>query len=119
MKNIYASDSLAGGITGRFSNGEIKFSGNTGNISGAYYVGGISGNFYGDCILDACYNRGDVEGRFHEPYTQACYIGGICGYVQTLNSESYCGNCYNTGNISSLYENIRWHYWLHRKCFHQ
>ncbi len=59
--------------------GTIKNCYNTGNISGYYRIGGITGENCDDGIILNCYNRGIISGESD--------IGGICGKGQ-MNDDS-------------------------------
>ena len=52
------------------------------------YVGGIVGRTGADCLIEGCFNNGQVEGNEN--------IGGIAGFT---NNNSVLQNCYNTGGI--------------------
>jgi Flagellar biosynthesis pathway, component FlhA len=121
--NIEGSSHYVGGIVGNNSsttyptNLRIEDSANYGNISGAYYVGGIAS--YGSGPMINVINNGDVKGTNYvggivgysvspdNPWTNngnvsgANYVGGIAGMVDAVNSTITGTNTVNvsgTGN---------------------
>lgn len=66
---------------------------NTGNVSGAYSIGGIVGITFG--TIDNCYNTASITGN-------GGAVGGILGQigVGTSGVSTYIKNCYNLGTIS-------------------
>ena len=85
--NVTSNKHLVGGIVGRMvatTNKTIKYSYNTGNITGAYEVGGIIG-YSGDYTkIYNCYNKGEIQAN--STNTDA-WLGGIsvkqraCGLI--------------------------------------
>ena len=71
-------------MTGNNTCGNI----NTGNITGAYQIGGLAGS-YND-IINKSYNTGDIV------IFSGDYVGGLIGFGQGKIYESY-----NTGNIAA------------------
>ena len=100
--DIYASSvdysSYAGGIAGYVYGSSITNCYNTGDvyayvISSYAYVGGITGCVSnGSGGITNCYNTGAVRAI---AYSNS-YAGGLAGYVDTSNSNSY-----NTGNVTA------------------
>lgn len=100
MKNsgdVTSNSDYAGGITGKDTNSYVTIinSYNTGNVKGANYVGGISGQTNSSKLANN-YNTGDVTGTGN-------YIGGIVGLnaYSTTSSVNTVKNCYNIGTISA------------------
>jgi hypothetical protein len=89
--DVEGSSHYVGGIVGNNSstsyptNLKIEDSINYGNISGAYYVGGIAS--YGSGPMTNVINNGDVKGTN--------YVGGIVGYSLSPNNPWT-----NNGNVS-------------------
>lgn len=74
-----------GGVCGdNMQNGKISNCYNTGTVSGANAVGGVSGR---NCnIITNCYNVGTVRATGNNPD-----VGGVCGYCWGSGTiESYC-----------------------------
>ena len=69
---------------------------NAGDITGAYYVGGLLSYAYsnGNSFTD-CFNTGDITGTSAD----YGYVGGITGQ----SSATTMTNVYNTGNVTSAY----------------
>ena len=99
--------SQVGGIVGQ-NNGTVNSCSNTAQVkalkAGKGGVGGIAGrNGDKDTATTSghiwnCWNSGYiVSGTPGQPSTQGSWIGGICGF---LNSLSDCVNCYNVGSMS-------------------
>lgn len=91
-----------GGITGENA-GTIERCYNVGDITGTdgskNGVGGIAGRA-GDnneptetSIIENCFNWGNIS------CPDGKWVGGICGFENSLSS---CTNCYNAGNISGV-----------------
>ena len=91
--------SKVGGITGENS-GTVDQCMNTGNITGSVSskngVGGIVGRAGNNntaletSVISDCYNTGNIS------CSGGKWVGGICGFENSLSS---CINCYNVGNI--------------------
>ena len=77
-----------GGVTGYVGNGgTVQNCYSTGSITGVAYVGGVAGQVSG--TVQNCYATSSVSGRY--------YAGGVAGYVLgTVES------CYSTGSISDI-----------------
>ena len=93
-------NSYVGGVSGYCYWADINLSYNTGDVKGtADYVGGVVGRMNGASISD-CYNIAKVVG--------GSGVGGIAGYVDELyfGETSDVNNCYNTGVITGLSNNI-------------
>jgi hypothetical protein len=99
-----------GGIIGYMMNGTIDNDYNTGIITGGNRTGGIVGMMgsgsttsYSDVTISNTYNIGEVSSNLSETETAWCGMcGGILGmtYYSNLNMI----NCYNSGNLNSLYD---------------
>ncbi len=88
--NAYGIAHYTGGIVGENRLSEVRTSINRANVTGADYVGGISGNM--GSIYD-CANYGSIDG---EDYT-----GGICGVGDVIRSVNY-GDVSGDNNIGGI-----------------
>ena len=102
------SANIAGGIIGDGVICMVKNSGNTGNITGVSYAGGIIGR--SDCVVrvDRCKNEGKIVTNSTTPNLYEA-AGGIVGTIVIINIDYYnltssIANSYNTGEISSVHE---------------
>lgn len=68
---------------------------NTGNITGSYSYGLVSGTV--DSLMSYCYNKGDIVGLSMESSHQG--ESTAVGLAKTV--RNMIRNCYNSGNISS------------------
>ena len=76
---------------GATTNKTIKYSYNTGNITGAYEVGGIIG-YSGDYTkIYNCYNKGEIQANSTTNNGQA-FLGGISGRLRAYGLITYCYN---------------------------
>ena len=83
-----------GGIAAECSSYEVEKCYNTGDVTGAQYVGGIVGMAnYG--FVKNCYNKGNITNTGQAANSA---VGGICG-----SSSSQINNCYNYGIIQGTY----------------
>lgn len=65
-----------------------------GDITGTYNIGGVVGDVVTSSInLTACYSDGNITG------TGDGYIGGICGYMENVQTSSI-SNCSSWGDIT-------------------
>ncbi len=93
--DVQSPKDKVGGIAGH--NGEtITRSANKGNVKGANYVGGITGESTNATITE-CYNTGNI--------TATTYAGGITGLLgnelaTAYNCTNMIKNCYNTGSVT-------------------
>ena len=89
-----------GGITGNDFSSKINkcYNGKEGIISGSYAVGGISGQSWRSSTIDSCYNRAEIISTRESNMAQA---GGIVGFNE--GGTSKVENCYNTGNVTGKY----------------
>lgn len=99
---IGSSGQDIGGIVGNsYNGGVVKFSYNSGTVSGNQYVGGIVGyNFASSdytTMIQYCYNKGKVRGTYD--------AGGIVGYNLSYSSTSVPAvyDCYNAGVVSGYW----------------
>lgn len=92
--------SMAGGVSGLISAGEIMGCCNSADVYGVYYTGGICGWNAAMTYLQMseCVNEGTVHGCSETSGSMKQYAGGIIGY--TLNGITI-NRCRNAGNISS------------------
>lgn len=93
--NVTGVVELTGGITG-FNDGLIIKCNNTGDVSSSYdFIGGIAG--YNSGNIKLCSNSGNIK-------SPGSYIGGIAGENLTKYMDALISNCYNTGDITSSYD---------------
>ncbi|WP_443725481.1 GLUG motif-containing protein [Pseudoruminococcus massiliensis] len=93
--NVTGVVELTGGITG-FNDGSIIKCNNTGDVSSSYdFIGGIAG--YNSGNIKLCSNSGNIK-------SSGSYIGGIAGENLTKYMDALISNCYNTGDITSSYD---------------
>lgn len=93
--NVTGVVELTGGITG-FNDGSIIKCNNTGDVSSSYdFIGGIAG--YNSGNIKLCSNSGNIK-------SPGSYIGGIAGENLTKYMDALISNCYNTGDITSSYD---------------
>lgn len=93
--NVTGVVELTGGITG-FNDGLIIKCNNTGDASSSYdFIGGIAG--YNSGNIKLCSNSGNIK-------SPGSYIGGIAGENLTKYMDALISNCYNTGDITSSYD---------------
>lgn len=93
--NVTGVVELTGGITG-FNDGSIIKCNNTGDVSSSYdFIGGIAG--YNSGNIKLCSNSGNIK-------SPGSYIGGIAGENLTKHMDALISNCYNTGDITSSYD---------------
>jgi hypothetical protein len=84
--------SMVGGIAGAVEGDGIyvRYSSNTGSITGGSRVGGIAGALYCEkshgAIIDNCFNKGNVATVNTD---RRAYVGGIVGYSTGFISNSY------------------------------
>lgn len=92
--------SMAGGVSGLISAGEIMGCCNSADVYGVYYTGGICGWNAATTYLQMseCVNEGTVHECSETSGSMEQYAGGIIGY--TLNGITI-NRCRNAGNISS------------------
>lgn len=100
LSNIIANvdvtgNEKVGGIVGNNS-GIITNCYNNGNVSSSYdFIGGIAG--YNSGNIKLCSNSGNIK-------SPGSYIGGIAGENLTKHMDALISNCYNTGDITSSYD---------------
>lgn len=93
--NVTGVVELTGGIAG-FNDGLIIKCNNTGDVSSSYdFIGGIAG--YNSGNIKLCSNSGNIK-------SPGSYIGGIAGENLTKYMDALISNCYNTGDITSSYD---------------
>jgi len=78
-----------GGLSGSSLGGTIRYSHSTANVSGGDYVGSLVGDNQGS--VSDCYSIGDVVGDWH--------IGGLVGY-----NQGGVNSCYSIGRVAG-----EWH----------
>ncbi len=93
---------IVGGIVGLANtNSTIYNCYNEGKIgtleNGIEQVGGISGALGSESTIKQCYNKKEINGQR--------YVGGIAGLTGYL-STSTIDNCYNTGEVKGITNNI-------------
>ena len=94
----------AGGITGQNGSANIEGCINYGKVSASHAAGGIAGKMYGNGIIKASWNDGDItsEAASVDPGSfSSVGTGGIAGYVD----ESSIIGSYNTGSVTTGYSN--------------
>ena len=94
----------AGGITGQNGGANIEGCINYGKISASHAAGGIAGKMYGNGIIKASWNDGDITseaGSVDPDSSSSVGTGGIAGYVD----ESSIVGSYNTGSVTTGYSN--------------
>ena len=89
-----------GGIVGHISeNSIIKKCSNKGNITGKHSTGGIVGSIGMDgCLVDSCYNIGQIKTTDSGSNNTYYLAGGIVGYKGGVGNATI-SNCYNTGSV--------------------
>ena len=74
------------------------------NTSGApCYVGGVVGHgspamLSKDTLIIGCINSGSVNVTCNRSNTHGCYVGGVAGYIENMNTPFI--NCFNSGSIT-------------------
>ena len=81
------------------TNNGIKYSYNTGNITGAFYVGGIIGSGGDYSIMYNCYNKGIIQAD--SASNNSAFLGGIAGRLRAYGLITYCYNLGSVKNTSS------------------
>ena len=86
-KGTTSSDSVNFGanITGCYNIGGVTSAGD--------YAAGITAYQFNECIIDSCYNTGDI--------TAANYAAGVTARYYSMNKTASIDNCYSAGNISA------------------
>ena len=89
---VTGENNNVGGIAGLLF-GNITNSYNTGIITGAGQVGGITGQIGTDCVANIknCYNTGEISG--------STSIGGIVGWTSVTGTSGRIENNYNKGLV--------------------
>ena len=89
---VTGENNNVGGIAGLLF-GNITNSYNTGIITGAGQVGGITGQIGMDCVANIknCYNTGEISGNTS--------IGGIIGWTSVTGTSGRIENNYNKGLV--------------------
>lgn len=87
---ISGTDNYTGGIAGEAYDMENCHVTGTVTVSGAKYVGGVSG--YQDGTITRCSNAAVVVAT-------GIYVGGVTGYVQS-NASTAMTECFNTGSVT-------------------
>ena len=85
--NVSGNNSV-GGVVGDANSGTVEYSYNTGRVSGAGDIGGVVGKNCGGIAVEYSYNTGSVSG--------SVAVGGVAG----LNHYATVKYSYNTGAIS-------------------
>jgi len=126
ISNCYSTCSVSGigiwgpigGLVGNNEEGSIVNSYTTGDVTGAYEIGGLVGYNDHEGEISACYSTGSVTGRYHvgglvgdnrHGYITSCYctgsvtgesgIGGLVGYARPYVTIE---NCYSTGSVAGI-----------------
>jgi len=114
-----AGSIMAGGITSRLRGTttqappRAEYCYNTGEVRGAYLLGGIAGRTGNvNAAIVSCYNQGQITITEFIPaagtYINGTSAGGILGTAQVVApNTAIVQNCYNTGNIVSSTYNDR------------
>ncbi|MBP0989407.1 MAG: RICIN domain-containing protein, partial [Oscillospiraceae bacterium] len=95
LNTVYCNWNWVGGIMGCGTNMIAEYCANYGTVGGGGYaerVGGICGEVFGDCIIYACCNEGEVYSLGDD------WVGGICG--KATNWFRTVHGCINAGWIS-------------------
>lgn len=87
---ISGTENYTGGIAGEAYDMENCHVTGTVTVSGAAYVGGVSG--YQDGTITRCSNAAVVEAKGN-------HVGGVTGYVQSKASTAMT-ECFNTGSVT-------------------
>ncbi|SFR65038.1 M26 family metallopeptidase [Anaeromicropila populeti] len=83
---VSVTENYIGGLIG-YMDGTISSCYTTGNVTGAYYVGGIAG-YASNTTIEISYSAGIITGTY--------YVGGICGYSWSVLVKE----CHVLGSIS-------------------
>lgn len=82
-----------GGIVGYGQCVKITGCINTGDLSGANYIGGIIGKTYNGALIQGVYNTGNVTGK-------SSFVAGIAGHWESAKGD-YLKDAYNIGTVTA------------------